>query len=211
MSWRALGEVTCAALIGLVLGAITPACAPDRRHSFLSTVFDGVPPPGEDKPSRHHRRAEQSSPEVARSAGEAQPAEPLPPPPTWATYAELEAALPLDSVGNIDWVAAIQAGAVKPRAGIGPDARDMPVFSLDIHRDPGIPGLEVVFPHGAHTQWLSCENCHPAIFEMRANANPINMTKIFAGEYCGRCHGKVAFNPVTGCPRCHVKFGAPGS
>jgi c(7)-type cytochrome triheme protein len=87
----------------------------------------------------------------------------------------------------------------------------MPVFPLEIHRDPGIPGLEVVFPHGPHTRGLSCENCHPAIFEMRANANAMNMTKIFAGEACGRCHGKVAFDPATGCPRCHVKFGLPAS
>jgi len=35
----------------------------------------------------------------------------------------------------------------------------------------------------------------------------ITMAKIFAGEFCGRCHGKVAFNVPTGCPRCHPALG----
>jgi hypothetical protein len=38
----------------------------------------------------------------------------------------------------------------------------------------------------------------------------MHMTKIAAGEYCGRCHDRVAF-PLTDCLRCHVKpkSGAP--
>jgi len=215
MSRKALGGVASAALAALALGGTSSACAPDRRHAFLSAVFDGVPQPGEEKPARRRRGAEPPKQEGAREAGDSPTAPsteaPPPTPPTWATYEELAAALPSDSMGNLDWVAALQAGIVKPRAGIDPTAEDPPVFPLDVHLDPGIPGLEVVFPHGPHTQWLECKNCHPDIFEMRANADPITMGKIFAGEYCGRCHGKVAFNPATGCPRCHVKLGAPAS
>jgi hypothetical protein len=33
------------------------------------------------------------------------------------------------------------------------------------------------------------------------------MDKIFAGEYCGRCHGPVAFDPAAACARCHLGMG----
>ena len=209
---EALGRMVCLLLTTLVIAGSMTACAPDRRHRLLSTVFDGVPQPGQESPEGEPTPAVSAAREpgsVPAPAPATEPTELGPPVQRWDSYADLAAALPSDAVGNVDWVEAIRRGELKPRAGIAPDAPDMPVFPLDIHRDPGIPGLEVVFPHGAHTQWLSCENCHPAIFEMRANANPISMAKIFEGEYCGRCHGKVAFDPATGCSRCHVKFGAP--
>jgi c(7)-type cytochrome triheme protein len=110
-------------------------------------------------------------------------------------------------MGNIDWMGAARQGLVRPRPGIDPKTPDLPPMPLDVLLDPGIPSMEVVFPHEAHTYWLRCDNCHPAIFQMRAGADPITMASIFAGEYCGRCHGKVAFPPATGCPRCHVKLG----
>jgi c(7)-type cytochrome triheme protein len=62
----------------------------------------------------------------------------------------------------------------------------------------------VVFPHFPHTYWLDCGNCHPDIFVMKKGANPISMVKIVNGEFCGRCHGRVAF-PISNCSRCHVK------
>jgi c(7)-type cytochrome triheme protein len=62
----------------------------------------------------------------------------------------------------------------------------------------------VIFPHKPHTLWLECGNCHPAIFKMQKGANPISMVKIVNGEFCGRCHGRVAF-PISNCNRCHVK------
>ncbi len=138
---------------------------------------------------------------------EASLAPPVEAAPTYATFAELEAALPRDVMGNLDWVAAAKEGLIQPRPGIDPDTPDIPPMPLDVRLDPGIPSMEVVFPHAAHTYWLRCDNCHPAIFQMRAGADPITMAAIFAGEYCGRCHGKVAFPPATGCPRCHVKLG----
>ena len=50
---------------------------------------------------------------------------------------------------------------------------------------------------------------------MQAGVNPVNMFAVLQGEYCGRCHGAVAF-PLTECLRCHSvarnkfkgKFGA---
>jgi c(7)-type cytochrome triheme protein len=73
----------------------------------------------------------------------------------------------------------------------------------------GQPVFKVTFPHKEHTQWLACANCHPGIFQMRRGADPITMAKIFAGEYCGRCHGKVSFAVATGCPRCHLALAGP--
>jgi c(7)-type cytochrome triheme protein len=63
---------------------------------------------------------------------------------------------------------------------------------------------DVVYPHLPHTLWLDCRNCHPSIFLMRAGANPVTMAKIFKGEFCGRCHGIVAF-PISDCSRCHSR------
>jgi len=61
----------------------------------------------------------------------------------------------------------------------------------------------VVFPHWLHRTRFTCRVCHPAIFEMRAGAHEISMTKISDGYFCGTCHdGTVAWRPVD-CVRCH--------
>jgi c(7)-type cytochrome triheme protein len=129
------------------------------------------------------------------------------PQPDYESYEALYAALPKDTMGNVDWVSAAKEGLIRPRPGLDPEAEESPLLPYDVRLDPGIPQFEVVFPHEPHTYWLRCDNCHPAIFQMRAGADPITMAKIFDGEYCGKCHGKVAFPPQTGCPRCHVNLG----
>ena len=116
--------------------------------------------------------------------------------------------LPKDRYGLIDWATAIKTGKIKPKDCIDPPpkCRPMPPFNLDIvikAKSKFMP--DVVFPHYTHTLWLTCTNCHPKIFKMKAGGNPeMHMTKIAAGEYCGRCHNRVAF-PLADCPRCHVK------
>lgn len=201
-------------LVMSVASAVTVAgCAPETRYRILSTLVDGVPPPGTPRVERRRQR-------LARVEPMQPPTGPvLPDPalfeeevetfPRYETYEELVAALPKDTMGNVNWVAAVEAELIDPQPGIEDDAQALPQFPLDIRMDPGIPQMEVTFPHAAHTYWLRCDNCHPQIFEMRAGANPITMTKIFQGEYCGRCHGKVAFPPATGCPRCHRQLGSP--
>jgi c(7)-type cytochrome triheme protein len=64
----------------------------------------------------------------------------------------------------------------------------------------------VRFPHDAHNLWMSCEMCHDRIFKPEIDANDISMSKILDGEYCGLCHGAVAF-PLTECDRCHSVVG----
>lgn len=61
----------------------------------------------------------------------------------------------------------------------------------------------VVFPHWFHRIRFKCKVCHPAIFEMRAGSNDVNMIKIIKGEFCGKCHnGRIAWPPLY-CDRCH--------
>lgn len=116
------------------------------------------------------------------------------------------AKLPKDKYGLVDWAAAIKTGRVKPLDSLEPGAAAAPPFNLDIVINTKSNYMNnVVFPHYVHTLWLTCTNCHTKIFQMKAGGNPeMTMPKIAAGEYCGRCHNRVAF-PLSDCARCHVK------
>ncbi|HTN44263.1 MAG TPA: c(7)-type cytochrome triheme domain-containing protein [Nitrospiria bacterium] len=115
--------------------------------------------------------------------------------------------LPKDRYGLIDWATSIKEGKVKPRDSLDPNDKPMPPFDLDIAIFTKSQFVDdVIFPHFVHTLWLTCTNCHPAIFPMNAKeANKMQtMPKIAAGEFCGRCHNRIAF-PLSDCQRCHVK------
>ena len=107
-----------------------------------------------------------------------------------------------DPAGNkVDWVQSLELGFIEPRPGLrdeeAPEILDSTVLMKNTQELP-----YVLFPHKPHTQWMSCEACHESIFISKIDANPINMGKILAGEYCGLCHGAVSF-PLTECNRCH--------
>jgi len=65
---------------------------------------------------------------------------------------------------------------------------------------------DVLFPHGIHSNMISCDSCHPEPFKKKNGANNIKMTEIFEGKWCGKCHGKVAFpvHKFDNCRRCHM-------
>ena len=110
--------------------------------------------------------------------------------------------LPYDVVGNkVNWVKALEDGLIEPRTNIFPETK-IEVLDLDIIMGNTAEMPMVRFPHYQHTLWLDCKNCHDAIFKEEVDANPINMFAVLMGEYCGRCHGAVAF-PLTECKRCH--------
>lgn len=113
--------------------------------------------------------------------------------------------LPRDAMGYyVDWVSAVELGLISPRGTIEPGGKDTPPYDLDVLLVANNPNRNnICFPHSIHTYWFNCENCHPEIFIMKRNANPISMTKIIKGEYCGRCHGVVAFHVANNCDRCH--------
>lgn len=116
-------------------------------------------------------------------------------------------ALPKDPEGRVNWTAAVVQGMINPRGSLDPNVEEEPPLKLNIFIEAKVPLMaNVIFPHSIHTYWLSCKNCHPKIFLPEAGANAISMEEIFKGEWCGRCHGKVAFNfwPRENCLRCHM-------
>ncbi|MBI1821406.1 MAG: hypothetical protein HY036_03905 [Nitrospirae bacterium] len=114
--------------------------------------------------------------------------------------------LPKDQYGLVNWADTLRQGKITPKPSLNPEEADMPPFDLTFDiptKSNFMPN--VAFPHKIHTMWLSCTNCHPAIFLMNHAETNKNMTmpKIASGEYCGRCHNRVAF-PLSDCLRCHV-------
>ncbi len=115
--------------------------------------------------------------------------------------------LPKDGYGEVNWTAAVLQGYINPKGSLDPDAQEEEILDLNIFIEAKVPLMNnVLFPHSIHTYWLSCKNCHPGIFVAEAGMNPITMDEIFKGKWCGRCHGKVAFNfwPMSNCRRCHI-------
>jgi c(7)-type cytochrome triheme protein len=110
--------------------------------------------------------------------------------------------LPPDNAGNkVAWIRALREGYIEPRTNIFPETK-IEVIDMDIIMENTGELPLVLFPHKPHTEWLDCKNCHDKIFVEKVDANPINMYAILSGNYCGQCHGAVAF-PLTECNRCH--------
>ena len=116
------------------------------------------------------------------------------------------ALLPRDMVGHADWAEALRQGLLRPRSSIhGPRYAkgDAPRFGFDFFFSGADTSLDAWFPHSVHAEVIDCRQCHGPIFQYRDQ--PITMGAIFAGEFCGRCHGKVSFPLFTGCKRCHPR------
>ncbi len=115
---------------------------------------------------------------------------------------EATADFPRDRLGNVDWVRTLAEGRIAPRAdlagrGVRRQLREDAILMTDTRDMP-----YVRFPHREHGAWLDCGNCHPAPFAAETGANPITMSAILAGGYCGVCHDRVAFSTFA-CERCH--------
>jgi c(7)-type cytochrome triheme protein len=181
------------ALAAAVAGAVALGYAGGGARADMARVFE---PQTVHEVVRHARRPPYF---LARPAPVV--VEQLPPPTDWSF---IYAGLPKDANGNVNWVAALASDAISPAPGPDPATEEQPVLDLDIELVPAdMPELKVIYPHAIHTKLLGCQNCHMEIFQMERGADPITMEKILAGEYCGRCHGKVAFDPTTACDRCH--------
>lgn len=125
--------------------------------------------------------------------------------PEPAQLQTLDSAIPKglrDKTGKPDWVKLLTVLAIQPRARLDGKGQ-MQTLDLDILMRNTKEMPWVKFPHRAHTEWLDCSNCHDQIFVAKTGANEINMGRIFRGEYCGVCHGRVAFQPFVACERCH--------
>ncbi len=112
---------------------------------------------------------------------------------------------PMDRLGLINWVQALRDGKINPRrsrTGDESEGEKMEEMDMDVIMKQTANMPNVRFPHLAHTEWLTCNNCHPKIFIPQLEANNVNMDAILKGEFCGRCHDKVSFSLLT-CERCH--------
>lgn len=116
---------------------------------------------------------------------------------------EALAALPPDTAGNkVRWMQALDQGHIQPRTNIQPETIVKIRMTEVLLKNTGEMPM-VLFPHRQHTEWLDCNNCHEHLFKYKAGTTKgLNMFAILQGEYCGLCHGAVAF-PLTECNRCH--------
>ena len=210
---------------GCLAALVLAGCSSETRQKILPYFFDGAPREGQlpAPPTRRVRRdllreieelkrerdAARAAAKAARERGSTEEAElPAEKAETWEEVAKL---LPKDAAGHVDWTQAVKAGAIVPRAGLTPKSPEQAVMDMDVDLASSRSKLfSVTFPHAAHTRWLSCANCHPAIFPLRSQEQPtvITMAKNLEGRYCGVCHGRVAFGFEGRCARCHAKIPA---
>ena len=122
-------------------------------------------------------------------------------------YETFTAKFPKTNYG-VDWAQAEASGVVKPvdfLEGVSvkrPPLENRQDFSLTPRADWV---SNIVFSHKAHSVWNGCEVCHPEIFPTTQKGSiRYTMFDIDAGQYCGVCHGKVAF-PIRACEKCHTK------
>lgn len=117
--------------------------------------------------------------------------------------------LPKERLGNgIDWEKAELEGKAKLIDTLEkvPVKRKAMAIREDFDLAAKTEGMpEIIFSHKKHTLWGGCESCHPDLFiGVKKGTNSYSMVDLFAGRYCGACHGKVAF-PTNDCQRCHTK------
>lgn len=116
--------------------------------------------------------------------------------------------MPVDKYGFVDWVKAINDGVIAPKdslPGVTSHLKPIDLQTNDSNilirsKMPFMP--DVIFPHAQHNAWLKCSACHPKIFKEKAGGNNISMAAIWKGQFCGRCHDRVAF-PTRNCFKCH--------
>ena len=167
-------------------------------QQFFSVIFDI--PPRQQTSTSSQQVAAQSQQNPAQIDTERPPIEEI------LIADSVKTMLPRDHAGNIDWMEAKRNGTIKPRDSIHNSGlaagEDSFLFGFDFFFEGPAPTFDAYFPHSAHTEWVNCQQCHGRIFRYRDT--PIQMADVLAGKYCGECHGKVAFPPITGCERCHV-------
>lgn len=71
---------------------------------------------------------------------------------------------------------------------------------------------KVIFNGKIHAaEGFKCPDCHTKLFKQKRGSNPITMSAINNGEFCGACHnektvspkGVQVFGPSKHCGRCH--------
>jgi len=123
-------------------------------------------------------------------------------------FAAFKQKLPGAKYGNeINWIKAVERKLIKPMSvlDLAPPADLKYTKNLELVTTWfNIPPAR--FPHAKHSEWLDCNNCHPDFFAIKlGDTKDFKMGRIYKGELCGECHGKVAFH-LKDCRRCHPKM-----
>jgi c(7)-type cytochrome triheme protein len=184
--------------------SISVACSTSSKQLF----FD-IPPADPQKEAEQARQAAEleaaTTPKDKSTQssmfGVLDDGQPRPPIESIGTWEEALELLPKDYKKKADWSAALKQGVVRPRPGADPKTVLATAFKYDFIIASDKPKNEGYFPHSAHTEWLSCNNCHMSIYPYKRN--PASMKEMRAGASCGTCHGKVAFS-LKQCKRCHL-------
>jgi c(7)-type cytochrome triheme protein len=114
------------------------------------------------------------------------------------------ASLPRDDEDIVNWMQALTDKLIKPRPGIDPNAEEGDTEDAEVEFVNEKKKKTVTFRHITHTQWLTCKNCHPAIFKKKGDNLQFTHDDMDDRKYCGVCHEKVVFIP-EGCKACHAK------
>ena len=62
----------------------------------------------------------------------------------------------------------------------------------------------VTFTHGQHASENSCSTCHTSVFPKSRSSEQYQMSEMYSGYYCGKCHdGTTAFKCQGNCSKCH--------
>lgn len=123
------------------------------------------------------------------------------------SFGQFRQGMPRDRFGNgIDWMTAEDEGKIKlvdilPGVSLQRKEFKKPDDFKLTATEQKMP--QIIFSHERHAIWNGCETCHPEIFPVKKGSQPYSMQQIFAGQYCGACHDKVAF-PNIDCQRCHT-------
>ena len=108
---------------------------------------------------------------------------------------------------KINWQKTEEAGLIKLKdylEGVSIKTKTLN-YSADTEIKSNLAGMpDIIFSHKKHAVWNGCELCHPDIFGVKKGTTKYTMQEIFAGKYCGACHGKVSF-PNLDCQECHIK------
>ncbi len=122
-------------------------------------------------------------------------------------YREFTAKLPKGIYG-VNWEAAEESGIIRPVDFVeGLSVKKTAMKNRkDFSVEAAYPWVHpIVFSHEKHSVWNGCELCHPEIFPTAQKGTiHFSMFSNIEGQYCGACHGKVAF-PLNHCQGCHEK------
>jgi c(7)-type cytochrome triheme protein len=184
--------VPLAMLAGLLLLAGCHSASP-----LLADLFVPLPPSGPVKNLPRHPPPPKAQPILIVQEEVIKPPD--------IDWAGIYAALPRDKKGKVDWMRSLDEKLITPKPGIDPAAEPADTTDEEIQFvNDGEPGKPATFRHTTHTQWLTCKNCHSAIFKKRSDNLQFTHDDMEAGKYCGACHFKVVV-VQSGCAGCHPK------